>query len=162
MDIKKDWGAIRKHFNKSFSSNFYISMASVDAENHPTVTPIGSFFLNDDQTGFYFEKFPSKLPQHALKNPNVCLLAVNSGRLFWIRALFRKKFSNYPGIKLYGILGKRRNATEKELKRLHRRMKATRGLKGHAYLWNKMEHVREIKIIKAEKVNLGQMTEDLI
>jgi hypothetical protein len=162
MDIHRDWDTIRRHFNKSFRSNFYISIASVDTDNHPTVTPIGSFFLNDDLTGFYFEKFPSKLPQHASDNPHVCLLGVNSGRSFWLKALFRKKFTNHPGIKLYGTLGVRRKATKKEIDRLNRRMKTTRWLKGHAYLWKKMEVVREIELNKAEKVNLGQMTEDLI
>ena len=161
MDITTDWYKIREHFNKSFSSNFHISIASVDSENNPTVTPIGSLFLNDDQTGFYFEKFPSKLPEHAKTNPNICLLGVNSRRLFWIKALFREKFSDYPAIKIYGKLGERRKATEKEISRLNRRMKITNGLKGNTYLWKKMEFVREIEFNKAEKINLGKMTNDL-
>jgi len=161
MDITTDWHKIRKHFNKSFSANLHISMASVDSENKPTVTPIGSMFLNDNQSGFYFEKFPSKLPKHAKANPNICLLAVNSRRLFWIKALFRGKFSDYPAMKLYGELGERRRATEKEISRLNRRMKITNGLKGNTYLWKKMAFVREISFIKAEKINLGKMTKDL-
>ncbi|MEX0362079.1 MAG: pyridoxamine 5'-phosphate oxidase family protein [Allomuricauda sp.] len=161
MDIKENWKVIRNHFNKSFSSNFHISIASVDSENNPTVTPIGSLFLNDNQTGFYFEKFPSKLPKHARTNPNVCLLGVNSGRMFWIKALFKNKFSDYPAIKLYGKLGEKREATEKEIKRLNRRMKVTKGLKGNATLWGDMQFVREIKLTRAEKVNLGKMTDKL-
>ncbi len=161
MDIKADWNRIRKHFNKSFSSNFYVSIASVDPENNPTVTPIGSLFLNDNQTGFYFEKFPSKLPEHAKGNPKICLLGVNSGRIFWIKSLFKDKFSDFPAIKLYGELGQKRKATEKETARLNRRMKATKGLKGNTYLWGKMEFVREIKFTKAEKINLGKMTAEL-
>ena len=161
MNIKTDWHKIRKHFNKSFASNFYVSIASVDSENNPTVTPIGSLFLNDNQTGFYFEKFPSKLPEHAKSNPKVCLLGVNSGRIFWIKALFKEKFADFPAMKLYGELGEIREATEKETKRLNRRMKATNGLKGNTYLWKKMEFVREIKFTKIEKINLGKMTAEL-
>ncbi|WP_051941821.1 hypothetical protein [Maribacter forsetii] len=161
MDITQDWKKIRTHFNKSFSSNFHISVASVDAENNPTVTPIGSLFLNDNQTGFYFEKFPKKLPLHAKTNNNVCLLGVNSSRFFWLGALFKKKFSDYPGVKLYGELGERRLATEKETKRLNRRMRMTKGLKGNTYLWGKMEYVRDINFTKAEKINLGKMTAGL-
>jgi len=161
MDINNDWDKIRKHFNKSFSSSLHISIASVDSENNPTVTPIGSLFLNDDQSGFYFEKFPSKLPEHAKTNPKVCLLGVNSSRIFWIKALFREKFSDYPAIKFYGELGERRKATEKEISRLNRRMKATNGLKGNTYLWKKMGFIREIQFHKAEKINLGKMTNDL-
>lgn len=162
MDITTNWDTIRKHFNKSFSSNFHISIASVDSDNNPTVSPIGSLFLNDDQTGFYFEKFPSKLPTHAKINPYVCLLGVNSSNVFWIKSLFREKFNTYPAIKLYGELGERREATEKEIKRLNRRMKVTNGLRGNTYLWKKMEFVREIRFTKAEKVNLGKMTEHLL
>jgi len=161
MDIKTDWNKIRKHFNKSFSSNFYVSVASVDSENNPTVTPIGSMFLNDNQTGFYFEKFPSKLPEHAKDNPKVCLLGVNSGRIFWIKALYKGKFSDFPAIKLYGELGDKRRASEKEITLLNRRMKLTNGLKGNTYLWKKMEFVREIKFTKAEKINLGKMTTEI-
>ena len=161
MDIKTDWDKIREYFNKSFSSNFHVSVASVDSENNPTVTPIGSLFLNDNQTGFYFEKFASKLSKHAKENPNICLLGVNSGRLFWIKALFKGSFSNYPAIKLYGTLGEKRKATEKEVSLLNRRMKFTNGFKGNTYLWKNMEFVREIKFTKAEKINLGMMTKQL-
>ena len=161
MDIKIDWNKIRKHFNKSFRSNFYVSIASVDSEHNPTVTPIGSLFLNDNQTGFYFEKFVSKLPKHAKENPKICVLGVNSGRFFWVKSLFREKFSDFPAIKLYGELGEKRKATEKEIARLNRRIKNTNGLKGNTYLWKKMEFVREIRFTHAEKINLGKMTVEL-
>lgn len=161
MDIKTDWNAIRKHFNLSFRSNFHVSIASVDKENNPTVTPIGSLFLNDNQTGFYFEKYPKKLPQSAELNPNVCVLAINSSTFFWIKSLFSQKFRRYPGIKLYGHLSAKRNATEHEIKRLQRRMKATNVLKGNTYLWGNMQYVRDISFTKAEKVNLGEMTDHL-
>ena len=123
MDIKTNWTSIREHFNKSFRSNFYISIASVDSENNPTVTPIGSLFLNDNLCGFYFEKYPSKLPVHVKTNRNICALGVNSSTIFWLKSLFKGKFGDYPAIKLYGQLGERRKATEKETNRLNRRMK---------------------------------------
>ncbi|NNK82624.1 MAG: hypothetical protein HKO92_05850 [Flavobacteriaceae bacterium] len=137
MNIKTDWNLIRKHFNKSFSSNFYVSVASVGFDSNPTVTPIGSLFLNDNQTGFYFEKFPSKLPLHSKANKNICILGVRSGSFFWLKALFKGKFTSNPAIKLYGELGEKRKASEKEIKRLNRRMKITNGLKGNVYLWKK-------------------------
>ncbi len=158
MDIRIDWDAIRKHFNLSFRSNFHVSIASVDKDNKPTVTPIGSLLLNDNQTGFYFEKYLKKLPRHAEGNPNVCVLGVNSSTLFWLKSLFKNNFNTYPGIKLYGQLSVKRQATEHEIKRLHRRMKATKLLKGNAYLWDNMQYVRDISFTKAEKVDLGDMT----
>lgn len=161
MDISLNWSEIRKHFSKSFRTNFHVSIASIDNENNPTVTPIGSLFLNRDQSGFYFEKYPSNLPKHAIQNKNICVLAVNSGKWFWLKSLFKGKFVSYPGIKLYGELGEKRESTEVELNRLHRRMKSTKGLKGNTYLWKEMPYVRDIIFKSAEKINLGRMTEHL-
>lgn len=161
MDIIKNWAEIRAHFNKSFSSNFHVSIASVDKENNPTTTPIGSLFLNKDQTGFYFEKFPSKLPANERFNKNICVLAVNSNTWFWLSSLFKGKFKADPAIKLYGQLGARRTATPIEKNLLTRRMKLTSGLKGNKHLWDNMEEVREIYFTRAEGINLGKMTESL-
>ena len=158
MDLKQDWNTIRKHFNKSFSQNLFIPIASVDADNNPTSTPIGSLFLNNNQTAFYFEKYPTKLPKHAEKNSNICALAVNSSKWFWLKSLFKGRFKTNPGIKLYGTLGERRKATEKEISRLNRRMKSTKGLKGNTYLWKNMDYVRDISFTKVETINLGKMT----
>ena len=161
MDIRQNWRTIRKHCNKSFNSNLHVSIGSVDADNRPSVTPIGTLFLNGDQTGFYFEKYPEKLPRSASDNKNICVLAVNSGKWFWLKSLHRLKFNAYPAIKLYGQLGKRRQATAIERSRLDRRMKFTRGLKGNQYLWGDMEMVREITFTHGEKINAGKMTEHL-
>ena len=158
MDIQANWILIRQHFNQSFRSSFHVSIASVGADNNPTVTPIGSLFLNDNQIGFYFEKFPSKLLVHAQTNPNICVLGVNSNTWFWLKSLFRGRFDAYPAVKLYGVLGERRAATEQELARLRRRMQLTKGLKGNTYLWGSMNFVRDITFVRAEKINLGGMT----
>jgi hypothetical protein len=78
-----------------------------------------------------------------------------------VKSLLNGKFKTHPGIKLYGELGERRKATEVELKRLNRRMRATKGLKGNRYLWGNMPYVREIIFSKAENINLGKMTSQL-
>ncbi|MDZ4706799.1 MAG: hypothetical protein SH818_00230 [Saprospiraceae bacterium] len=161
MEINFDWPAIRAHFRASWKSNFHVSIASVNAEHHPTVTPIGSLFLNQDATGFYFEKYPTSLPLHVQVNPNICILAVNSGRWFWLTSLFRGRFPTYPAVKLYGLMGQKRLATGDEKKRLLNRMKSASRLKGYHYLWKDMEYVRELKFIRAEKINLGSMTSHL-
>ncbi|MEO9852194.1 MAG: hypothetical protein ABJH72_07895 [Reichenbachiella sp.] len=161
MNLQTDWSKIRKHFNQSFKSNLHVSIASVGSDDRPTVTPIGSLFLNDNQAGFYFEMFPSKLPAHASINKNVCVLGVNSSRLFWIKSLFKGRFEHYPAVKLYGQLGEKRKATDREIARLKRRMRSTKGLKGHKYLWGQMESVREIYFQQAETINLAKMTQEL-
>jgi hypothetical protein len=162
MDIKANWKIIKKHFNRSFKTSLSVSIASVDKDNKPTVTPIGTVFLNNDQTGFYFEKFPKKIPENAKTNKNICVLGVNSSKWFWIKALYKLKFSEYPAIRLYGELGEKRKAKEIEILRLNRRMRTTKGLKGNTYLWGKMEFVREMKFTKAEGINIGKMSENIL
>lgn len=161
MNLNEDWPKIRRHFSQSFKSNLHVAVGSVDENNHPTVTPIGSLFLNDNQAGFYFEKFPSKLPKHARSNQNICVLGVNSSRWFWVKSLFNKRFDRYPAVKLYGQLGERRKATDKEIARLKRRMRSVKGLKGYNYLWGQMETIREVSFQKGETINLKEMTRGL-
>ena len=159
MDLVADWKTIRKQFNRSFRQNLHVPIASIDGNNNPTITPIGSLFLNHDQTGFYFEKFPSTLPKYAKINPNICVIAVNTSKWFWLKSILRGKFKSSPAIKLHGILGDRRRATSKEIQRLNRRMKSTKGMRGNVYLWSNMDFIREISFTRAESVNLGKMTE---
>ena len=155
------WDAVRKHFSHSFGSSLHVSIASVGENWAPTVTPIGTLFLNKDQTGFYFEKFVSTLPRHAKSNHSICILAVNSSKLFWLKSLFHGRFNNYPAYRLWGTLGNRREATEMELLALKKRLKRTRRLKGHQYLWGDMKEVREINFHKGEKIHIGKMTQAL-
>ena len=161
MDLIENWTSIRRHFSQSFGSSLHVSIASVSEDNTPTVTPVGTVFLNKDRTGFYFEKFVSTLPKHAKRNNSICILAVNSSKLFWLTSLFQGRFDRYPAFRLWGTLGKRRDATETELRALKKRLKSTRRLKGHRYLWGDMTVVREINFHKGEKINIGKMTETL-
>ena len=161
MDLKTNWNKIKDHFNKSLNSNFYVSVAYLNSENIPTVTPIGSLFLNDNQTGYYFEKFSSMLLHQAEENKEICVLAVNSNRWFWLKSLFKGRFNNYPAIKLFGKLGQRREANENEIRMLKNRMKIIRGMKGYKYLFGDLNFVREITFTKGRKVSLGDMTRDL-
>ncbi len=161
MDIRTDWTKIRNHFRRSFGTSLHYSISSVDKDNNPTTTPIGSLFLNNDQTGFYFERYPSNLPKNSKHNKNICVLAVNSSKWLWLKSLYKNKFSDYPAIKLYGTLGEKRQATENELRALKRRMRKTRQLQGHKYLWSNMDTVRDIFFTNAELINLGKMTKHL-
>lgn len=161
IDIIKNWPQVKEHFRKCIKANMHVAIASVDENHIPTVTPIGSLFLNANQTGFYFEKFATKLNKNSKTNKSICILAVNTGKWFWIRSLFKGKFSAYPAVKLYGELGEKRDATSKEFRAFQRRVRSTKSLKGHQYLWKDMSQVREIKFTKAEKINLGTMTKEL-
>lgn len=159
MDIIENWDSIKSHFRRTFSSSLHFSIATVDDNNQPNVSPIGTVFLNKDQTGFYFEKFTTSLP--SVSNKNVCILAVNSSKRFWVRSLFNGRFETYPGIKLYGQLGTRRKATVSEMRALKRRVRFTRRLKGHKILWNDMNTIREVNFTSCQKLKIGSMTKEL-
>lgn len=161
VNLEENWQKIRTHFSKSFGANMYVSIASVNEDNKPTITPIGSLFLNENLTGFYFEKFATKLNVNSKVNKSICVLAVNSNKWFWFKSLFKMSFSEYPAIKLYGELGGKREATDKEYRAFQRRITLTKSLKGSKYLWQDMSMVREVTFTKGEKINLGTMTKEL-
>jgi hypothetical protein len=158
MAIPINWPQVRTHFRRSWSTNLHVCLASTGSDGSPCASPIGSFFINTDGTAFYFEKYPKSLPAHAAgTNPQVCILAVNSSRWFWLKSLFTGKFSSPPGMKLYGRLGARRQATPAEIERFERRMRLTRSLRGHQYLWASMAHVREVHIDRVAVIRFGEM-----
>ena len=161
LNLQTQWSLIKEHIKKNRQKNMFVSIASVNADNEPTITPIGSLFLNNDCTGFYFEKFASKLGQNAPNNKKICVLSVNNGRWFWLKSLFKGRFDSYPGVKLYGELGEKREATEREMRAMQRRVRGAKGLKGHDYLWKEMSQIREITFTKAEAINLAKMTRNL-
>lgn len=157
MDIINDWKIIKKHVSDCFKTSLHVSIASVSTDGTPKITPIGTLFLNDNQTGFYFEKFSSGLSNNVENNSKICVLAVNSSKIFWIKSLFNGQFKKHPALKIYGELGEKRKASESELYALRRRMRSTKRLKGHQYLWQDMDLVREVTFTKVEKMKLGKM-----
>jgi len=161
MDLIENWSKIRTHFRTSLRGNLHVAIASVCEDGTPTVSSVGSLFLNDNQTGFYFEKYVTKLPKNATDRAQICVLGVNSSKLFWLRSLFKGRFDRYPAVRLYGTLGVKRDATEKEKARLKRMVRSTSWLKGNKYMWSDMPYVREVSFHKAEKINLGKMTTGL-
>jgi len=149
------WTQVRHHFTKCQKLNLHQVIASIDKDGMPRLTPIGTVFLNDDHTGFYFERYCATLPMNVTDHPEICIMAVNTGRLYWFRSLFLGRFKGSPAVKLYGSLGQRRTATARELKRLHRRLNFAKSLKGYQLLWDDMVHVREFKISKTSIVTFG-------
>lgn len=160
MQIEQDWLMIKKIFKQSFLSSFHYSIATVDENGKPHVTPIGSLILGKSGQGIYFEKFPCKLPNNLKENPAISVLAVNSGRGFWLKSLVRGRFSQPPAIRLQGEAGKLRAATNKEIELWHKRIKLMKFTAGYRIMWQDMKMVREIEFTKVETVKIGSMTEN--
>ena len=157
-NMLQHWEGISMLYRQCLKSNTYVSVASVDANNVPTVSPIGSLLLNRDGTGFFFEKFTSSIAKNTVENPHICVLAVNSSFWYWLTSLFKGKFPIYPSIKLYGRVGEKREAKPEEKVRFLKRVKAAKGTKGYTLLWEGMSQVREIDFYHFETTKLGAMT----
>jgi hypothetical protein len=160
-ELRDNWQQIRTVFDAGIKSSLHCAIASVGADGCPHVTPIGFVFLRDDYSAYYFEEYAQKLPQNLAHNPRVCLLVVNSGRWFWLRAMFRGRFASLPGIRLTGSAGARRAATDAERATYQARVKALRHTRGYQLIWRDLRHVREIKLDGFAPVAYPHMTEGL-
>jgi len=162
MEMRADWQAIKRLFRSSFSSSFHYAIATVTENGEPHITPIGSLVLGEPCRGFYFEEFPRRLPLNLANKNQVCVLAVNSSRWFWLTALVRGRFTSIPAIRLHGRAGDLRDATDEERTLWQKRVKRLRLTKGYDLMWRNMRSVREIEFTRVEPVNLGAMTRDTI
>ncbi|GGO72665.1 pyridoxamine 5'-phosphate oxidase family protein [Bowmanella pacifica] len=161
MDIHQDWPQIRRMFARSFSSSSHYAIASIGEDGLPHVTPIGSLILTEPGKGVFFEKFTRQLPLNLSHNANICVLAVNSGRWFWLKSLLRGGFDNWPALRLKGQAGERREASEEECQRWFKRVNMLSFTKGYDLMWKDMCQVRELHFHTVEPVKLGAMTQKL-
>jgi len=162
MEIGKHWAAIREIFEEAYKSCLHFAVASVNEDGSPHVTPIGALFLRENQTGFYFEEYPSKMPENLKRNPRVCILAANADKLFWAQSLMEGKFATQPAVRLTGTVGEPREATSEEVTAWQERIALAKGMKGYHLLWDRFGgHVRDIQFESFEPVYLGEMTKGL-
>lgn len=161
MDLKKDWLLIQSIVESGISSSKHCSIASVDVDGNPHVTPIGFVFLRNDGTAYYFEKYSKQLPINYATNRNVCLMAVNSSFVFWFKSLLKGRFESFPGVRLHGVVGDSRKATPAEIAGLKRRIGAAKFLSGAKQIWSDLETVRDISFHRAEPVMYPKMMQHL-
>lgn len=153
------WQEVCSMFRRALGSSFHFSLASINEDGSPHVTPIGSLILRSNTpAGFYMEKFATALPKNLSRDNRVCVMAVNSSRVFWLRSLLKGSFDSWPAIRLVGTAGERRPATEKEIRLWQRRVRKAHRLRGHDLLWRNMKSARDIQFSACYPVNLGKMT----
>jgi len=157
MEIGNHWDEIKKIFEEAYKSCFHYAVATVNPDGSPHITPIGGLFLRDDKTGFYFEEFPSRLPQNLDRDPRMSVMAINADKLFWGRALMDGRFPSPPGVRLLGKAGAVREGTEQEIELWQKKVGFTRSMKGYKLMWEGMHHVRDIKFDAYEPIYLGAM-----
>ena len=161
MDLRDNWEQIKKAYESGIKSSLHCAIATVGADGYPHVTPIGFVFLRDDYSAFYFEEYSQKIPKNLAHNPRVCLLFVNSRPLFWLASLFKGKFASPPGVRLIGVAGELRLASEQEKAAYRARVRPFRSFKGYDLIWRDLNHVREIKLERCEPVAYPHMTAHL-
>ncbi len=161
MEIGKHWKTIQRVFQESLGSSRHYAFATVNEDGSPHVTPIGSLFLRENGTAFYFDEFPIHMSRNLEKNQRVCIMAVNSHLTFWQKSLIAGKFETPAAVRLMGSVGKKREATEEEIAIWQNHVKLARGTKGHDLMWKNMRRVRDIHFDSFEPVSCGEMTQDL-
>ncbi|ROT94537.1 pyridoxamine 5'-phosphate oxidase family protein [Marinobacter sp. R17] len=145
MDLERNWTAILNVLGHARRANRFFSIATVDADGNPHVTPIGHVFFRDDMTGYYFDAYSKVMPRNFEHNRRVCLMGVNSSTGFWLKSLMKGQFSSAPAVRLFGEVSDAREATGEELARLQQATRITRRLKGHRLLWRDLNRVRDIR-----------------
>ena len=143
---KQEWQHIGKVMNDAQKAAMHCSIATVDAQLQPTITPIGTLFLRENQSGFFFETYTESLQQNLPQNSKACIQAVNSSRLFWLKSLFKGQFSDYPGVRLYVEIGDLRLANAEELAQISRRIQSLKWTKGSQLIWSDFTHVRDFTV----------------
>jgi len=161
MDIMMHWDAICDVFERTLKTTGFCAMATVNPDGSPHITPIGSLILHAPGQAYYFEKFPKTMRRNIDQDSRVCVLAVRGG--FWntMASLFRGRYTTAPGVRLTGVAGELRPATEAQERLWRERIKMFRWLKGYDLLWKDMAHVRDIRFDSFEPVRVGLMTKGL-
>lgn len=76
MISEKDWKNIQQVFKAAQKASLHSSIATVDQFGQPSITPIGTVFLNTDQTGYFFDTFTEKLSTNLGQNSKACIQAI--------------------------------------------------------------------------------------
>lgn len=70
MILEKDWKNIQKIFKLAQKTSMHVSIATVDQYGQPNITPIGTVFLNENQTAYLFDTFTEKLAENLILSTN--------------------------------------------------------------------------------------------
>jgi hypothetical protein len=163
MSIRDNWSAIRSLCRQSFFSSLHFSLATTNADGTPHIAPIGSIILDPvEPKGFFFETYTIQTSKNLNDRPQFSLLAMNSYRGFWLRALLRRRLVQFPSIRLVGVAGDRRKGTPDEVAQWNARIWYLRWLPGGHLLWTDPIYVRELTFLNYEPVRLGKMTKKMV
>ena len=156
------WNLIRPIFDNAFKSCMHFSMATVNEDGSPHITPIGSLILREDPSGYFFDEYCTRTRENIARNPRVCFLAVNADRSFWVKSLIKGKFSASPAVRLMGTVSELREATPDEIADWQSHVAFARPTRGYQIMWGRLHSVRDVQFDSFEPMSTGKMTSGLL
>ena len=143
----KNWSAIRNVVRHSQNAAMHCSIATICPSGFPTITPIGTLFLNDEiGHGFFFDTYSESINENLKRSSKACIQAVNSSRIFWIKSMLYGSFTSCQGVRLYATIGPLRPANQIEKQQVQQRIQALNWTKGAKLIWADFNQVRDIHI----------------
>jgi hypothetical protein len=161
MDLQANWSLIKSVAQAAIKSSRHAVIASRRQDGRIHLAPIGHIFLRDQPSLFYFDEYARVLSANIDLDPKITILFVNSASSFWMKFLIAGRFSEPPGVRLYGVAGPRRQATSEEMGHLASRLQGVRGTKGSIALWNHLSYVRDITVDDFEPIRYPKATDGL-
>jgi hypothetical protein len=155
--LMEHWPAIRALFRDTLD----ITIASISEDGSPHITPIGSVFLRKDCTGYYIERFPSRLPRNIERDKRICVFAIRNDLGTWLPAMLRGRFAKPVAVRLHGRAGVKRELTPEERDLFLRKVRIFKWTRGYRLLWGDLTHARELVFDGFEPVRAGAMTRGL-
>lgn len=107
-------GTAKDVVRRAVRTSLHCSIASTNADGSSHVTPIGSVLLGDFGSAIYFDVFNKRLAGNIERDPRVTILAVNSGRVMWLRSLAKNQFAAAVSA-WFGVVGPAREPTQTEI-----------------------------------------------
>ncbi len=158
----QEWNNIRKFYGDcthpaSSPVIPYCALATVNEDGSPRIAPYTSLILGENEQGFYFDELSQQTSSNLERDQRVCILIVKNNILFWIKTVILGRFTHSPGIRLMGIVGNKRKATEQEINAFKGPLKPFKLFKGYEPIWGIMRHGREIYFDSFEIVKCGPM-----
>ncbi|NDV21862.1 pyridoxamine 5'-phosphate oxidase family protein [Desulfovibrio sp. JC022] len=147
------WNEVEELFGKVQ----HVSIATIDTDGFPRISPIGSVAFIEEGRGYYFERFPQAMRENLDRNSSMSIMAVHPSPMFWVKSLWKGRFASQPALRLVCKAGNRRNATQDEIDGWLAKVSSFRFFKGHDLLWKDMSMVREFEVLRVEPVELGRM-----
>ncbi len=159
LPLGPHWHTIRRVVEQGQGASAHCAVASVDMAHRPHITPGVTVFLRDDHTGFYVDHFPKAQSRHLDLHPQVCLMALDTGAWFWLRALLFGRFAVPSGVRVYGTVGPLRPLTPADRAAVEGRMRSPWWSLRVRPLRADLTQVRDIRFTSFRRVRYPSMVQ---